>query len=361
MENMKNEEKINFLVNETNKLKLENITLKKEIDLLKPYKEKYEILESKLTSLIEIIKNLELKTNNLEKYHSRLILKSTINSHHMMINSLSVFPSGNFISVSDDKTIQIRDKNYNLQYKIIDAHNEGISYVSIKDNKNFSTCSWDKTIKIWTNINNIWSIKEIISNAHNNDIYKIIYSTNNNIISCSKDNTVKIWKLINENKHQCEISLKNSEFIHSILLLEDKNILICSGKEGSYFWDIIKYKIIAHLKNATCVSWNSLTRFNNTIIIGGLDNIISIVSIEEKKIIKIIDNNSLCWGICFLKEKNLIVSGGVDGDIKVYNMNFECIQTIEKAHNDSINGLTVLNNGSIASFSLDSSIKIWDF
>ena len=358
---MKNDEKINLLIKEINDLKSENKTLKKEIDILKPYKGKYEILESKLNSLSEIIKNLQLKTNNLEKYHSQLQLKSTINSHHMMINSLSVFPSGDFISVSDDKTIQIRDKNYNLKYKIIDAHNEGISYVSIKDDKNFSTCSWDKTIKIWININNIWSIKEIILNAHNNDIYKIIYSKNNNIISCSKDNTVKIWKLNNENKHQCEISLKNSEFIHSILLFEDKNMLICSGKEGTFFWDIIKYQIIFHLKEATCVSWNSLISFNNLIIIGGLNNIISIVSIDEKKIIKIIDNNSLCWGICYLKEKNLIISGGVDGDIKVYNMNFECIQTIEKAHNDSINGLTVLNNGSIASFSLDSVIKIWDF
>ena len=97
-------------------------------------------------------------------------------------------------------------------------------------------------------------------------------------------------------------------------------MLICSGKEGTFFWDIIKYKMVFHLKKASCVSWNSLIRFDN-----------------------------------------LIISGGVDGDIKVYNMNFECIQTIEKAHNDSINGLTVLNNGSIASFSLDSEIKIWDF
>ena len=361
MEKMKNDEKINVLIEEIKNLKLENITLKKELDILKPYKEKYEMLESKLTSLTEIIKNLQLKTNTLEKYHTQLIHKSTLTTHHLMINSLSVFPSGNFISVSDDKTIQIRDKNYNLLYKIIDAHDEGISYVSIKDNNNFSTCSWDKSIKIWTKVNNIWTNKEKISNAHNNDIYKIIYCKNNNIISCSKDNTVKIWKLINENKHQCEISLKNSEFIHSILLLEDKNMLICSGKEGTFFWDIIKYKMVFHLKKASCVSWNSLIRFDNLIIIGGLDNSIFTVSIEEKKIIKIIDNNSLCWGICFLKEKNLIISGGVDGDIKVYNMNFECIQTIEKAHNDSINGLTVLNNGSIASFSLDSEIKIWDF
>lgn len=284
---MKNDEKINLLIKEINDLKSENKTLKKEIDILKPYKEKYEILESKLNSLSEIIKNLQLKTNNLEKYHSQLQLKSTINSHHMMINSLSVFPSGDFISVSDDKTIQIRDKNYNLKYKIIDAHNEGISYVSIKDDKNFSTCSWDKTIKLWININNIWSIKEIILNAHNNDIYKIIYSKNNNIISCSKDNTVKIWKLNNENKHQCEISLKNSEFIHSILLFEDKNILVSSGTR---FWDYNNFQCFSYIKDDISIFGSILCKINNDIIIIGRDKI-KVVSISKKKLLNILKIN----------------------------------------------------------------------
>ena len=42
-------------------------------------------------------------------------------------------------------------------------------------------------------------------------------------------------------------------------------------------------------------------------------------------------------------------------------MNFECIQTIEKAYNNSINGLIALNNDSIASFFLDFVFKIYNF
>ena len=65
--------------------------------------------------------------------------------------------------------------------------------------------------------------------------------------------------------------------------------------------------------------------------------------------------------LCFKWKKNLIIYGDPDGDIKIYNMNFECIQTIEKAYNNSINGLIALNNDSIASFFLDFVFKIYNF
>ena len=49
-------------------------------------------------------------------------------------------------------------------------------------------------------------------------------------------------------------------------------------------------------------------------------------------------------------------------DIRIYrNDNYECIQEIKGAHNKSINGFIELKDGSIASFSLDRTIKIWSF
>ena len=358
---MKNEEKIEFLLKEFTLLKSENQMFKEEIKELKQYKEKYKILESNIISLTNTIKTLEKKITNLEKFHSQLRLKSTINAHENDINSLLIFPSGNIISVSDDKSIQIRDKNYNIIYNKKDAHYEGISGVSIKDECNFATCSWDKSIKLWEKINNNWSLKETIVNAHNNEIYKIIYCNNNNLISCSKDNTVKIWIKKDESNHQCEISLKNSEFIYSILLLDNKKTLICAGRQGTFFWDIIKYQLIHHIKDANCASWNSLYKYDDKIIVGG-SNIISVISIINFHVEFVININSICWGVCFLRDKNLICICNYNGDIQLYdNINFKCVQTIEKAHDDSINGLTLLYDGSIASFSMDKKIKIWDF
>ena len=62
---------------------------------------------------------------------------------------------------------------------------------------------------------------------------------NKNLISCSLDKTIKIWEE-NNNNYQNIITLTDEGAIHSILLLEDKNILISCRKNGVKFWNLNK-------------------------------------------------------------------------------------------------------------------------
>ena len=73
----------------------------------------------------------------------------SINDHKDAIYSVSMFPSGKMISVSNDKSIKIYDINFNLIENIENAHDWGIIYVEIIDENNFITCSFDHTIKTW--------------------------------------------------------------------------------------------------------------------------------------------------------------------------------------------------------------------
>ncbi len=91
-------------------------------------------------------KNKKLKLyNNTSKLKLKLI--KSINAHMDWINLVSKFPSGNIISVSNDKSIKIYDINYNIIQDITKAHNRSINYIDIKDENNFVTCSNDKSIK----------------------------------------------------------------------------------------------------------------------------------------------------------------------------------------------------------------------
>ena len=118
------EEKINNLLNEFNLYHEENKEGKKKID--------------------EIEKRMKRIEEGF-KYDLKLI--KTINAHDNFITCVSVFPSGNIISVSDDKSIKIWDNNFNLLQNIQNAHKERINYIDIKDENNFITCSYD--IKLW--------------------------------------------------------------------------------------------------------------------------------------------------------------------------------------------------------------------
>ena len=79
---------------------------------------------------------IQLKCCNLKNITS-------IHCNNAPITSVSIFPSGNIISTSADKSIIIYDIFFNILQNIQNAHDDCITYVEIKDENNFITCSYD--------------------------------------------------------------------------------------------------------------------------------------------------------------------------------------------------------------------------
>ena len=360
--NKKDISNVELRINGKNKLCEEIIEkLIKEIKNLKEENKKLELR-------IKNIENNKLKNNKIQLTHCNLKQIYSIEAHNDSINSLSQFPSGNLISVSSDKSIKIYDNNFNIIQNISNAHDKDIIDLNIKDENNFVTCSLDQNIKTWIKKENkeknlyTFNLNQTINNAHNESIYKIIYCLNGNIISCGKDNKIKIWEENNNNKYNCIKELIHGCCIYSILLLKDKNLLISSGRDGMKFWDLNIYKDIFQIKSVICWNRNALKRIDDDkIIIGGDDDgIIKIISINEKKIIKEINNRFECLGICIIEKKGIFLIGGVSKEIKIYRCdNHECIQIIKEAHNHYILGINELKDNSIVSYGMDKIIKVW--
>ena len=329
------------------------------------YEENNDNIKLSITSYNK--RNLELIFNKIipekEKPENLTFnLIKTINEHNHRITSISIFPSGNFVSVSCDKTIKIWDIKYNLIQNINEAHDDYINFVSIKDENNFGTCSRDNNIKLWIKKDNLFILNEIIKNAHENWIFKIIYLSNEKIFSCSYDKTLKIWEKIN-NSYQNIKLIKHPNIIYSILLLEDKNFLLSSGEFGTFIFDLKTYNCILEFNEVKCWNWNSLCKLdNNRIIIGGIHGIIKIISLLEKKVIKEINNEFNCWGIYNLNNKGIFFTCGESKNIKIYrNNNYEYIKCINDVHLDDIEGIIELKNNIILTYSWDKTIKIWEF
>jgi len=92
-------------------------------------------------------------------------------------------------------------------------------------------------------------------------------------------------------------------------------------------------------------------------------NKISIININEYKLIRIIDvpNSSNIAGTCILN-KNILLTGDKKGIIRKWKIerdNLSLISIKENTHNDFIYSLIKLRDGHIASGSFDKSIKIW--
>ena len=309
----------------------------------------------------------QLNINQLEINQSKinyLKYNSSIKGHKDWIKSVKILPSGNIISVSDDCSIKIFNRlNYKIIQNIENAHKNSIINLFIKDENNFATCSEDKCINIWIKKENEFILNKSITKAHNTIITNLIYLSNDNIISCSEDFKIKIWELIH-NKYQLLTSLIHSDDISAIILLEDKNILVSSGYNGTIIWKIyekgMNIEFIYCFKEAFGGCWNGLKRIDDDRIIVGGEKSLKVISIKEIKIIKSIEIPFRCNGIITIEEKGIFLMGGWSNDILIYrNDNYECLSRISNAHNNYIVGLCELKNGLLLSFSGDKTMKIW--
>ena len=361
--NILSNELIEKLINEIEKIKNENKRLKKRIEFI-------ENNNNELNNKIKILEGFHFIKDKYKTKLTKCNLQNiaSIQPHKNWINSLCSFPSGNIISVSNDKSIIIYDIHLNILQNIQNAHDDAINYVEVKDENYFITCSDDKSIKLWNNKENKFIVDKIINNAHEDDINKVIHCSNGNLISCSKDKKIKLWKENNNYNNYENINiLTHSNKIYSILLLEDKNILISSGKDGTKFWDLNDINNIDCIKyfKDTYSGWNgTLCRLDEDRIIvqGDFQNSLKVISILNLNIIKEINNPFHCSGITLIEDKGIFIVGGESKDIRIYrNDNYECIQEIQDAHDNSISGFIELKDCTIASFSNDNKIKIWRF
>ena len=302
--------------------------------------------------------NNEISISLSEQEFKKLKEIQSIKSHDSIINCVSIFPSGKIISASSDKSIIIYNEIVQVIQKIPSAHRGNIFYIDIKDEYNFMSCSLDKTIKMWIKKNQNFELNKSIDNCHNSMIRKVIYCPNNKIISCSWDKTIKIW---DENNCQNIKTLEESQKINGILILKEENILVSSGDNGTIFYDLNDFKKIKNFDGASCDYHYALCKLNqNNIIVGGRDDmIIKVISISEKKVIKELKNDFVCWAILSIEKKGIFLVGGKNNNIKIFDKNYNCIQVIENAHTKHIKGFIELKNEQIASFSHDGCIKVW--
>ena len=332
----------------------------KIINIFFQFEEKYSTLSDIINIIIRILRKYKQTDNIIEiinylqkKYlitfsngilffviqppKTKLLISSLFTkSYHLISNKfygnmVFTFPiSGNLIIIYKE-SITILDANEELEQKIYYAHYDNINDLYIIDENNFITCSDDNSIITWNKNYNQFRKDKIIKNAHYKGVNKVIYTRNKMIISCSNDFTIKIWELVN-NKYQNNTIIIYSKsktipnFLHydnidhkylylrnkmlSIIYLEDKNLLIAYGPQGIKFWNFLTFELI-FFESTQMSHINALTRINeDEIIIGGIvNNLIKIISISKKKVIKIIENSFEIYSIFPLNNELFLVGG----------------------------------------------------
>ena len=227
---------------------------------------------------------------------NNIILKKEIEDNKMLINKIE-----NSISNLEKKIQIFKEKNEVKKYflkkvKEIKLKNNYISSMSILPSGKIISISNDKSIKI---IDLNFNIIQTIEKAHVDLITNSDVKDEDNFVTCSNDQSIKTW-IKKENKYQINKIIKKAHLnsIKKIIYYNNENLISCSLDKSIKIWKENK------------------------------DNYINILTLNHLDLI---------FSILLLKDKNILISSGIDGTkfwcLKKYICLFHNEETVCKYQN----------------------------
>jgi len=370
---------INVLNKKVNSLEEENQSLKKEINFLKKKLTENQInnkvkiitknsdfninLEKKLTSEIQ---NLNNKIFNIYIKPFSLSILKTYQDNTEIINYITSFKNGNFITASSDYSLKIYDFHQSIIKSLIPAHSSSIISLDVKDNNLIISCSEDGIIKIWNYDNSNIIEVQTIENAHKNCINCIRFinynERENQFMTCSNDKTIKFWEKINkDDNYYCIKTIINTDSQYLNCLIEIDNYILTGGYDGVKIWDLKDYNLICSYRNCRCYSQNAMKIIDKDkfIVSSGLEKKMFVGSIIEERLI--LEIETFCEVYCILNfNQGFFFVGGKDEYFRLYRSDtFDLFKILKTDHSNYINGFFYLNEHLIGSYTTQGEIKLW--
>jgi WD40 repeat protein len=318
---------------------------------------------------IELFK--DINENPIKELH---YLTQEIKGESKCINHICLLKDGRLISCGNSGELTLIKKSPTGIYEKVlcaEVHRKEISYVTQLKNGKIITCSNDNTMEILsvTDDDNI-NIEQILK-SHESSVYKVIEIDDETLISISSDLTFKVWKKKFDN-YICTNTIqfqKYRSYGNIMKINENEFVTISVGDCCLKFWDIKTLKLIKEIKNIK-TSWgmeNMCIIDDDILCIGGTDfegyyliqisnhQILTIIKGPEKinSIYKCLDGNIIFGIVDEDRNSSLIVCQFING-------NLEKIEEKKACHNDGINSIIELNDGTIVSGSEDNLIKFWN-
>ena len=212
-----------------------------------------------------------------------------------------------------DNSIIIYNK---ITYKpdlIIKEHNDQVYYIIQLSSGILASGSCDNTIKLFEINGNEYKIIQTL-NYHTKQIYKILEFKNINLISCSDDGYIIIY-LKDKLKYKKDYLISTKSRCSSVIQTKDNEICysLYNYDDQIYFYDLLEKKDKACLSNISKRNnqreWFIMISKDLLLIPGKY--VISIININEYKLIRIIDvpNSEWLCGVCMLSKNMLFIDG----------------------------------------------------
>ncbi|OMJ73859.1 hypothetical protein SteCoe_27375 [Stentor coeruleus] len=303
--------------------------------------------------------NLETKSPQELKVELENRYGLTITGHTGYITSLAILPDNDhFITCSHDKTIRLWSLKNESQEHIFHGHTEKIWNVSLNfTGRLFVSSSADRTVKIWDLEEKCLMFTKI---GHTNEVNAAVFTKDNRIISGSDENYVRIWDLYSDN----EIGkIDNGSGVLALAVTQDDQRIVLGSKDS-----IIKIWNLQTLTKDFELSGHNgwvrsivLSKDNSMIVSGGFDYLVNLYNFQERALKHSVSLSSNVCSVAFSADQQNIIAGVGSGKVQIISVSQFTIDYSFCEHKNRVKTVEMSSDGSfMISGSDDCNFIIWD-
>jgi len=284
-------------------------------------------------------------------------------AHDGSVNRVNFSHDGKIIaSVSDgyEKNVKLWYTDDGTLISTFNGHIDRVKDVIFSlDDKTLITGSWDKTLRVW----NKDKFSQRTYEGHTDKVIDVSFSPyGNSLVSASWDKTVRLWDIAKRTK---PIIMPHNMQVNVAIFSPSGREIVTAGERGNvFFWNInsisMRYTFKAHDDYIKAMDFGDNGRILATI--GGTkDPVIKLWNLDGMLYKSLKGHTDGIYGISFSPDGNMIVSGGKDNTVKVWDTKSGALIETISGHEGWVWSVAFSHDGhTIASASEDATVKLWN-
>ena len=200
--------------------------------------------------------------------------------------------------------------------------------------------------------------------GHSGEVFAVRFEkSGQHIASGSMDRSILLWNTYGECENYGKLTGHKGAVLDLHWSRDSQNIYSASADMTVASWDVeTGSRIRKHLGHEEVINSLDVARRGNELLLSGSDDgSIGIWDPRQKKEVDFIQTDFPITAVALAEQGHEIYSGGIDNDIKVWDVRKMEVTYTMKGHTDTVTSLEVSPDGqTLLSNSHDSTVRTWD-
>lgn len=204
----------------------------------------------------------------------------------------------------------------------------------------------------------------MLLSGHSAAVYSLKFSpSGQHLASGSFDRTILLWDVYGECRNYNVLSGHKNAVLEVQWTYDSAQVVSSSADKTVALWDaetgnrVKKFAGHTSVVNSCC----PVTSGPTLIASGSDDCTTKLWDVRFKRPAKTFESKYQVTAVCFSGNNSHIIAGGLDGDIKMWDLRKDEVSTVLQGHTDIVTGVSLSPDGNyLLSNAMDSTVRKWD-